>query len=135
MNDKMRQKVHIGVAIFCLVGALIITIAVNWGWADRSSNVKETFILICSNPQCGAVTEMSANEFRKLAGQTEPGSVGMQGLLIFVCPKCNQKVAYIGQKCENCGKAFIPVDSSNEYPDRCPKCGYSQMEERTGKQR
>jgi len=46
-----------------------------------------------------------------------------------VCPKCGERTFYRHIKCAKCGALFME-DYEKNPPDKCPKCGYSRIEER-----
>jgi predicted RNA-binding Zn-ribbon protein involved in translation (DUF1610 family) len=49
---------------------------------------------------------------------------------VFECPKCGKVAVREALKCPKCGNVFIPDwDRQNDYPDRCPKCGFSEIEQ------
>ena len=47
----------------------------------------------------------------------------------YPCPKCSEKSAYRAIKCSECEFVF-ERNSIPGHPDKCPKCGYSELEQR-----
>lgn len=82
--------------------------------------------MVCTNPDCGAKYELSSGEFRQLAGPMTPMGPAQT---VFECKECGQQTAYVGMQCPKCGEVFIRGSASQQYPDKCPACGYSRMED------
>lgn len=110
--------------------------------------------MLCTNEQCGQNWELTQEEMEKLFTEEEmlmlPDANYLEAMADanvkdfnhphdfmlgpgFERPKeckfCNQKTAFIAEKCMNCEHVFIPNYTSEDYPDRCPQCGYSYYEE------
>lgn len=45
------------------------------------------------------------------------------------CEKCGQPSAYAAVKCGKCGLVFEAGAVKNDFPDKCPKCKYSKIED------
>jgi len=52
-----------------------------------------------------------------------------------ICRYCGEQSVYEAVKCANCGLVFEKRYGDADFPDRCPKCGYSTMEEERKKAR
>jgi predicted RNA-binding Zn-ribbon protein involved in translation (DUF1610 family) len=46
------------------------------------------------------------------------------------CEKCGKKTGYRAMKCEKCNVVFFYGEVVNDFPDKCPKCGFSTTEQR-----
>ena len=46
-----------------------------------------------------------------------------------LCKKCGKASIHKAVKCEKCSVVFVESTVPNDLSDRCPKCGYSAMEE------
>jgi len=126
MDDVTKKRVFIGASIGCFVLAGIIFMATTRSGSGGGGGGNHTQYLLCKNQGCGAVTEMSDDEFRKQIQGTEIET----GPMVLECPKCHQKSAYPATKCEKCGAVFITgTQTLGSYPDKCPECGYSKYEE------
>jgi len=136
MDDVTKKRVQIGIMVGCLILAAVIFFAtMSPGGGSKSKGARQV-VLLCANPDCGAVTEMSSEEFREMLMENQDGNpmmMGMMGPQVYECLECAKKSAYIANKCEECGEVFIPDQSGDDYPDRCPECGYSKYEEARGK--
>jgi DNA-directed RNA polymerase subunit M/transcription elongation factor TFIIS len=124
MDEEIKKKVAIGIAIGCIAVAAAITIITSRGGSDGSKTVGQIQFL-CVNPQCGNAFESNGEEINKQKGE----GISMADMPPVKCPKCGQDSAYAAIKCEKCGNIFIPnYDDPKEY-DKCPKCGYSKDEQ------
>jgi ribosomal protein S27AE len=133
MDDVMKKRISIGIAVGCIALAVIITVRAvvsnrsdTGNTATRSGPVR----LMCANPQCGNVFEMDAKDIGETTGRAD----SMEPT-VYKCPKCSQMSAYIATKCEKCGNVFIPNYQNVNTSDKCPKCGYSKYEEAKKKEK
>jgi len=91
----------------------------------------------CVNPDCNQSFSLTPDEFAKSQGDNPMMMMPMMmpgQQQAFKCQKCNQKSAYMAQQCEKCKEVFImqmpmPGQENQDFPDRCPKCGYSAIEQ------
>jgi DNA-directed RNA polymerase subunit RPC12/RpoP len=99
-------------------------------------------IMLCANPDCKAVAELSRDEYRDIMQEemenSEGGPMGMMmpgmGPMVITCTECSEKSLYMARKCEECEEIFIEdYTVTDDYPDRCPECGYSRMEDMRNK--
>ena len=51
------------------------------------------------------------------------------------CPECSMRSAFRAVKCKECETIFMQDYTSEDFPDRCPKCDYSDIEVRRNKAR
>jgi DNA-directed RNA polymerase subunit RPC12/RpoP len=78
------------------------------------------------DPACGATFEMGKRDyFKTVEDATKPGVMITPAI---TCTKCRRQAAMRAVKCENCGTVFLWDSVPRDYSDRCPKCGYSEME-------
>jgi predicted Zn-ribbon and HTH transcriptional regulator len=49
------------------------------------------------------------------------------------CQSCGKKGVFEAIKCSKCGHVFFPGNRVKDFPDRCPECKYSEMEEKRKK--
>jgi len=54
-----------------------------------------------------------------------------------ICEKCGKQSIYRAEKCTNtdCGIIFFSGAVPNDFPDRCPECDHSEIEEIREKRR
>ena len=129
MDEDKKKIVMIVVVVVCLAlaGALAIK---NFGGGGGTSTVAAgSQVMLCVNPDCGHVFEMTTEERRQI--MRERGRmIRRGGPPAFTCPKCGEESAYAAMKCSKCSTVFIADYTSQDFPDRCPECGYSAIEEK-----
>ena len=122
MDDEMKKKISIGVAVGCIAIAAVITISTYRSSSTGGPNPNASVTLLCVNPQCGNIFEVKRPTER--VDETD-----IAGIPAFKCPKCNQMSAQIAIKCPKCGNVFLPNYKDMKTYDKCPKCGYSDYEQ------
>jgi predicted RNA-binding Zn-ribbon protein involved in translation (DUF1610 family) len=126
MEESKKKMIMAVVVAACLVAAGIITYA-TWprstGGIESIKRGTETVWVKCRNPNCENEWQMDKRDyFEYMAEHQEPTSMTIPAI---VCPKCGKESGYRAEKCENCGLVFERGSVPNDFPDRCPKCGYS----------
>ena len=133
MDKKNVVMIIIVVVCLALAGALAYR---NFGGGGSTSPAAQgSQPMLCVNPDCGHVFEMTVEERRQI--MRERGRQRRRGgPPAFICPQCNEESAYSANKCSKCGTVFIRGYSSDDFADRCPNpdCGYSAIEERRKQQ-
>jgi DNA-directed RNA polymerase subunit M/transcription elongation factor TFIIS len=126
--DK-KNVVMIVIVVVCLVLAGAFAIK-NFGGGGTSARAQGPQSVLCVNPDCGHVFEMTVDERRQI--MRERGrQMRRGGPPAFACPQCGEPdSAYQANKCSKCSTVFIGDYSSGDFADRCPECGYSAVEER-----
>ena len=136
MDEEKKKTVMVVVAIACIVLAVVITFVTN---KDGGGSGRPTgpIHMLCVNPDCGASFELSRDEYSQqlMANRPEvttPGmrGGGMAGPAVLTCPECSKDSAYMATKCPECGALFIQGQAGDQqFPDRCPECDHSAMED------
>ena len=83
----------------------------------------------CKNPDCKAAYQMGKRAyFKYIEKHADPMSPTAPPM---VCEKCGEQSVFRAEKCMNpdCGHVFLRGTVPNDFPDRCPKCGRSEIEE------
>ncbi|MHC4536141.1 MAG: hypothetical protein ACYS6K_19495 [Planctomycetota bacterium] len=126
----MNNAVKIGIAIVCLVLAVVI---IFWTWGGGGSSIDdisddEVTWVICLNKSCNAEYEMGKKEYFKFMAEVAT-PMGPQPAL--TCKTCAEPSVYRAEKCQNeaCGIVFRMNSVPNDHADRCPKCMQSAIEE------
>jgi len=133
MGDDSKTNIQMGFMAAAIILAGVI-LYVNHSGGGGTGRVNRTMYMICVNQDClKQKYELSAGEFRKMMQAQDPeGGAGLAmgiGQMVFECKYCGQKAAYTARKCENCETIFpMSYDATDDYPDRCPECGYSGTE-------
>ena len=123
------------VAITCIVLAVVITFVTNEGGGSRRAT--GPIPMLCVNPDCGVSFELSRDEYSEQLRANPPDMMmpgmpgrGMAGPSVFTCSDCGEKSAYMATKCPECEASFIHGQAGDQqFPDRCPECNHSAMED------
>jgi len=128
--NNRKKPIIIGIVI-CFVLAASITYWTRRGESGGSVGREHVVYMLCTNPDCGKTFEMSVEQYReKVATGRLEKVVTPNGSIVFRCESCGQETLHIAEKCPKCGTIFIPnYSKTDDWPDRCPKCGYSRSEE------
>ena len=131
MEDGKKKTFMIGAIIGCLVLASIITYTSQFKKSGiKSIGSDEVIWVKCDNPDCGQACQIKKRAyFEFLQKEAKP----MAPAPPMVCEKCEQESAYRAVKCEQCGEVFFHGKVGSDFTDRCPKCGFSEIED-LGKQ-
>ena len=136
MEDDKKKQLMIGIVIACIVLAVGITLYNSTGGSGKAANRK--IFILCS--ECGESSELSGEELReKMQQAAGEGGIGPMGMMdpmgaapVLTCPGCGKDAAQMATKCKSCETVFIPdfqaAFTGGGYPDKCPKCGYSEEE-------
>jgi len=128
MDEKRKKQLKLIVVVVCLVLAGLITLTTNMSGVDES--VFKAVWVICTNKDCNASYE---TDRRKLDKQIKKdGDPRGFDIFAFHCSQCRQKTAFWAIKCGKCGDVFLPDFTPDDRYDRCPDCGYSEIENRLG---
>jgi ribosomal protein L40E len=118
--------------IFCIV-SIVIAVIVGWSFLGNESQgldkleAGQDIWVKCANPKCGTEYQMELKEYLKEAQGEYENSMFTRPAL---CKECGKRSLLRAEKCQECGKIFIRGSVENDLPDRCPHCGYSEMEDR-----
>jgi DNA-directed RNA polymerase subunit RPC12/RpoP len=130
MEEGKKKMIMVAVIVACIATAVIITLATrnsNTGTIDDVAH--EMMWLKCRD--CGNAWQMDKKEFLQYVEKYRNG-MQVPGV---ECPKCHKKDGYRAEKCEKCGNVFEKIPNTTDYPDRCPKCGFSALEDKVKKAR
>jgi len=131
MEEDKKKVVMIVIVVVCLAlaGALAYKNFGGGGGGGTSAAAQGPQVMLCVNPDCGHIFEMTIEERRQI--MRERGrQMRRGGPPAFTCPQCGEESAYQANKCTKCSTVFIADYTSGDFPDRCPECGYSAIEER-----
>ena len=144
MDDDKKKLVKIIAIVACLALAIGITVITQTGGeGGGGSAAKGNITLLCTDEDCGANFEVTAEEYRDMVragmeGESGPGMMMMPGMgpMTVECPECGENSAMRAEVCEQCEEVFIMDPMAMQeggYPDECPECGFSAIEERRNK--
>ena len=127
MEEDKKKKIMIAIIVSCIVLAVVITFATREK-QETQSDTGEQFL--CLNKDCGAIFTLSRGEFAdKMRMIMRENPMTTREAVRIECPECSQKTAGIALKCPSCGNVFVPKQALDTATDKCPKCGYSRIEE------
>jgi hypothetical protein len=95
----------------------------------NSISPEETIWVKCQNPDCKAAYQMGKRAyFKYIEEHADPMATTAPPV---VCEKCGEQSVFRAEKCMNtdCGHVFLRGTVPNDFVDRCPKCGRSEIEE------
>ena len=133
MDDGKKKTIMLVIIGVCFLIVAIMTVGRMGGGVDTIPDFEgQTTWVLCRNESCVAQFEIPKKDyFEYLKEHDNPQSPLPPAL---ICEKCNQESIYRAVCCAKCGLVFengaifeITLDIK-DYPDRCPKCRYSQRE-------
>jgi rubredoxin len=120
MNDKFKIII---VLVCILIAGIIFAVTLTGSDEGIDKLSGEVVYIKCTNPNCAYVEEIDkADFFQMIHKEYDDVEANLE------CSKCGSR-AYRAIKCSNCGHIFRKGTVGNDYRDRCPECGYSQIEE------
>ena len=130
MEESKKKAVMIGVIVACVAVAGVVTYI---RYSGSSSGIEgipagEMMWVKCSNKACNAEYQISKRDYYQFMKEHANPLASAPPM---VCQKCGKDSVYAAVKCENpqCGTVFFENSVRGDFPDRCPKCGYSATEE------
>jgi DNA-directed RNA polymerase subunit RPC12/RpoP len=129
MEDSKKKPIMIGVIVVCIGLAVAITVKTQSG--GESSGLKTVALnqpiwLLCTNEDCKNTWQMEKRDFFEYL-QTHQDPMSMAAPLV-LCPSCSKESGVRAEKCAKCGKIFARSSVPHDFADRCPDCGYSDLE-------
>ena len=129
MDEEKKRKVMLGVVIGCFSLAMILFLTTSGIFKKKYKGSNEPIVMLCVNPECNADFDLERDDYRDQMSQI-PMMMMMESTPPLECTSCNKRSAFRATVCESCDSLFLPTPSSDDFPDRCPECGYSKIEER-----
>ncbi len=127
MEESRKKTIMIGVIVVCLALAVVITLQLRekaGGVAGIKRGVK--IWTKCRNPNCEAEYQMEKRDYAEYV-QTHMDPILMT-VPALICEKCGEESIYRAIECKECGLVFERYSVPESLPDKCPKCGFSEME-------
>lgn len=119
--DERKKPIMIGVIVVSLVGAGIVYYMTK----PEGSYLPSSYLMKCK--ECGAVYKVSREDYLDYVREhRDPGSDTLPAM---VCEECDREDAFRAVKCK-CGEVFFYNLDPDDYPDRCPECGFSKAEDK-----
>jgi len=131
MDEDKKKIVMVVIVVACLglAGAIVIK---NFGGGSSSTSTaaQGPQVMLCVNPDCGHIFELTRDEMRLQMREKGRMMMGRGGPPVFTCPQCGEESAYQAIRCPKCSTVFIADYGTDDFADRCPECGYSAIEEK-----
>jgi hypothetical protein len=133
MDDDKKKTVMLVIIGVCFLIVAIMAVGRIMGNKVEvpAFEGKKTWVL-CRNEACKAEYEIPLREYFVYVQENddprEPSAPPLP------CQKCSEKSVYEAIGCAKCGlvfemaSIFAVTGDRKDYPDRCPKCRYSQRE-------
>jgi len=128
MEEGTKKPIMIGIIVVCVAVAGFIFYRTRPHAPRIPEEFKNEMIWVkCANPDCGECYQVNKYDFYK---ENEDYCIEHNTQIAPppVCRKCGKRSIYEAVKCPKCGEVFIKGWKRGDYEDRCPKCGYSQIE-------
>ncbi len=127
MDERKKQVLYISV----IAGALVLAVAVTlWTTVpevppgpDGIPEDLKTWV-ICE--KCGATYQMQLRQYHIQVEENKDSM--MLTIPPLKCKKCGEEGIYQAAKCVKCGHIFKMGTVPDDFVDRCPKCGHSNIE-------
>jgi hypothetical protein len=133
MEDSVKKPIMIVVIVVCLAGAGLLLFKGGPEGGVSSIPKGEMKWVKCNNKACNAEYETSARKYFEEFGANVNPNPMVQRPVAVTCEKCGERSVFAAFKCSNadCGKVFIEGSAGqNDFNDRCPVCGRSEVEDR-----
>ena len=129
MEESKKNGIMIAGIVACFVLAGVITYINRSNSFNAKAFADERIWVKCNNPVCKAEYQMDIDNYLvSLQEHADPMSE-ITTPPPLVCEKCGQESVSRAVKCKKCELIFF-YGTSTDFPDRCPECGYSSVEER-----
>lgn len=120
-QSKEKKRVVIGISVVGVLAILVIAQFCGWFGDGKASVPNYSRVLLCV--ECDASFETDTIELNKLVKSDWPDGIpATMGGMSITCKSCDQKTAYLAEKCSECEEIFIPNYNSTD-PYECPYCG------------
>lgn len=129
MQEYLKKQIMLGVIGGCLVLAGLITLMTRPRKMGIPAKFAKEFKWVkCRDPNCAAEYQITKKDyFVHREKNTELWALEAPGL---ICKNCGKKSVYEAVKCEKCKLVFEIYSSiPRSFRDKCPKCGYSKINE------
>ena len=133
----MKNTIAIVVSVFCFIAAALIVVK-NVSRRPAGAEMLQTGEQVwmqCNAPDCEAVYQTDKRSyFMQVEGRRSADS-RLENLSMappVTCQDCGKVMARRAVKCEKCTHLFpygFRKGKQFDYADRCPMCGYSDLEQ------
>ena len=126
----MKNTIYVIIIAVCLLAAILIFIKGRSGDSGGLESMERgvLFWVMCRNPKCKAAYQIDRVDYHtqiREKGRANPMSMQTPPL---TCQKCQENSIFRAFKCPKCEHMFF-YGNTTDFDDRCPKCGFSKMQD------
>jgi predicted Zn-ribbon and HTH transcriptional regulator len=128
----MKNVIYAVVIAACILVAVLVFVKTRSGGSAGIDSISDAQTVWMKCRSCNSAYEMNYKEYNKQIQEKITASpTAMMFTPPLTCEKCGKNSALKAVKCANpkCGEVFIESSIPNDYPDRCPKCKHSAVED------
>ncbi len=126
----MKNTIYAIIIAACLLVAVLVFIKTRSGGSGGIDSISDTAKVWMKCRACGGSYEMNRKQYYKeINEKVTANAAAMMLTPPLTCQKCQKNLAFLAEKCPNCGEVFFSGSVQNDYPDRCPKCKHSAVED------
>ena len=126
MEDGKKKSLMFVIMVVCFLAASVF-VFLNLNGRTTNYMPKGSQVWIkCNNSECNHAYQIDGNKYYKYI---EDHTVGPFAVPAIECPECGQNTCYKANKCKKCETIFFD-NYTGGFEDRCPKCNYSELEEK-----
>jgi len=128
----MKNVIYAVVIAACILVAVVVFMKTRGGGSTGIDSISDSEMIWMKCRSCNHAYEMSYKEYNKQIQEKMTASpTAMMVTPLLTCEKCGKDRASKAVKCANakCGEVFIEGSVPNDFPDRCPKCKHSAVED------
>src|SRR4030042_1085959 len=128
----MKNLIYGVVIAGCIIVAVVVFLVTRSGGGSSMGSVDDSSMIWVKCRACNQSYEMNEKQYyQELSEAAKAGTAAMMFTPPLKCQKCGKMMLSKATKCANasCGEVFFEGSVPNDYPDRCPKCKHSYIED------
>jgi len=127
----MKNTIYAIIIAACILVAVLVFVKTRSGGGSGGlDSISDTEQVWMKCRSCNGSFEISRKQYYKDISEKAAASASAMMLTPpLTCQKCSKNSAFLAEKCPNCGEVFISGSIPNDFPDRCPKCKHSKVED------
>jgi len=126
----MKNTIYAIIIAACLLVAVLVFVKTRSGGSGGVDSISDTEQVWMKCRACNGSFQMSRKQYYKdINEKVTASATAMMFTPPLTCQKCQKNSAFLAEKCPNCNEVFFPGSVPNDYPDRCPKCKHSAVED------
>jgi hypothetical protein len=126
----MKNTIYAIVIAACILVAVVVFVKTRPNKGAGLDSISDTDMVWMKCKSCNNAFEMSRKEYYKtIQEKAAANATAMMFTPPLPCPKCQKNMAFLADKCPNCGEVFVLGSVPNDFQDRCPKCKHSKTED------